>query len=66
MIKPENKPLRKPVFYYNDEALEIKINFKKDYSSMNPEDRIFYIVEDIITLMESEEEQIKQIAAVYD
>jgi hypothetical protein len=66
MIKPENKTQRKPVFYHKDEALEIKIEFKKDYSSMTPEDRIFYMVEDIMVLMEYEEEQLKQIAALYD
>lgn len=66
MIKPENKALRKPVFYYDNEALKVKIEFKKDYSSMTPKDRIFYMVEDIILLIESEEDQIKQIAALYD
>lgn len=66
MIKPENKALRKPVFYYDNEALKVKIEFKKDYSSMTPKDRIFYMVEDIILLIESEEDQIKQIAAIYD
>jgi len=33
---------------------------------MTPEDRIFYMVEDIMVLMEYEEEQLKQIAALYD
>ena len=47
MIEHENKNQRKPVFYHKDKALEVKIEFKKDYSSMTPEDRLFYMVEDI-------------------
>lgn len=66
MIEHENKNQRKPVFYHKDKALEVKIEFKKDYSSMTPEDRLFYMVEDIIILMEDEEGQLKQIAHIYD
>ena len=66
MIKPQNKKPENKTFYHKDKDLEIKIKFKKDYSNLTPEDRIFYFIEDVLLSLELEEDQLNQVARSYD
>lgn len=69
MVNPMNKPQKEPnkrIFSYNDKNIEIEIKFKKDYSGLTLDDRVFYLMEDVIATLEFKEDNLKDIARSYD
>ncbi|KAF5040159.1 hypothetical protein DSECCO2_536420 [anaerobic digester metagenome] len=67
MTADNNKKDNYPVFYHNDDNIEVKIKFKKDYGDLNLNDRLFNMIEDIYVLLEVDiDKKMENIAKTYD
>ena len=67
MTADNNKKDNYPVFYHNDDNIEVKIKFKKDYGDLNLNDRLFNMIEDVYVLLELDiDKKIENIAKTYD
>ncbi|MCC7559973.1 MAG: hypothetical protein KO318_06035 [Methanobacterium sp.] len=67
MTADNNKKDNYPVFYHNDDNIEVKIKFKKDYGDLNLNDRLFNMIEDIYVLLEVDiDKKMVNIAKTYD
>lgn len=67
MTADNNKKGNYPVFYHNDDNIEVKIKFKKDYGDLNLNDRLFNMIEDVYVLLELDiDKKMENIAKTYD
>lgn len=67
MTADNNKKDNYPVFYHNDDNIEVNIKFKKDYGDLNLNDRLFNMIEDIYVLLEVDiDKKMENIAKTYD
>lgn len=67
MTADNNKKDNYPVFYHNDDNIEVKIKFKKDYGDLNLNDRLFNMIEDVYVLLELDiDKKMENIAKTYD
>lgn len=67
MTDEDNKKDNYPVFYHNDDNIEVKIKFKKDYSDLSIDDRLFYMIEDVYVLLETDnDKKMVNIAKTFD
>lgn len=67
MTDEDNKKDNYRVFYHNDDNIEVKIKFKKDYSDLSIDDRLFYMIEDVYVLLETDnDKKMVNIAKTFD